>query len=85
MKKIKRRQNIKVSERLVRHEDAEKCPKCGLPFPASIQFADKRIFHCFICEKNFEQYEDGFKEITDECQPEKGERSGERARMRAGA
>ncbi len=66
MKKIKRKAKFKVTESLIPLKDAPRCPSCYVPFPASIQFKDKWIFLCFICDRNFEIVDSCFKDISDD-------------------
>ncbi len=63
--KIKKRRKIDFKETWIRFEDAERCPLCGFPFQASIQFTNKRIFICLICERYFDKKDNGLVEITD--------------------
>ncbi len=70
MKKIKKKEKFKIRETWIRLADAEKCPVCGYPFQASMQFISKRIFICLICERYFDKKDNILVEITEESPPE---------------
>lgn len=63
MKKIKKKMKFEVKETWVSIADAEKCPACGVPFPASMQHAGGRVFICLACERYFITKDDGFVEL----------------------